>query len=89
MNVELTMTNEKGQTVCERERYGFEELRRHPGFSDDERRCYLDLVCYLGAVEWKRAGGTVRVARIEENEAERNEAMEYREYLASRSDPRD
>lgn len=65
MNVELTMTNEKGQTICENEPYDFEELRNHPGFSNDERRCFFDLLAGgIGTVEWPRSGGRVRIVRV-------------------------
>ena len=64
MNVELTMTNEKGQTICEKEQYDFEELRNHPGFSNDERRYFFDLLAGgIGIVEWSRSGGRIRIAR--------------------------
>jgi hypothetical protein len=46
MNVELTIKNDEGQTICERERYDLEELKRHPSFSADERG-QMD-VFYLG-----------------------------------------
>jgi len=64
MNVELTITDKDGKVICEKERYDFAELRSNPGFSNDERRCFLDLLAGgIGAVEWPRANSIFRVVR--------------------------
>jgi hypothetical protein len=58
------MTNGRGEKICEGEPYDFETLRAHPGFSYDERRCFLDLLAGdLAVVEWARGLGRVRVER--------------------------
>jgi hypothetical protein len=64
MNVELTIKDKGGRTICENERYGFDELRSNPGFSNDERRCFLDLVPFMGAVTFERGDTIFRVARV-------------------------
>jgi hypothetical protein len=64
MKAYLTMTNGRGEEICAREEYDFDELRAHPGFSMDERRCFLELLAGgLAAVEWTRGCGRVRVER--------------------------
>ena len=65
MNVELTVTDKKiGYIVCENERYDFAELRASPGFSDDERCRFLDLVPLVGAVTFEREDTIFRVVRV-------------------------
>jgi len=64
MNVEMSIKGKDGQTICENERYDYEELRSNAGFSDDERRCFLDLVPFMGVVSFQRGDSTFRVAKV-------------------------
>ena len=64
MNVELTITDRDGRVICENECYSFNMLRDNPGFSDNERRCFLDLVPHTGAVTFKRGDTTFHVVRV-------------------------
>ena len=64
MKVELTIKDKDGRTICENERYGFDELRDNSGFSNDERRCFLDLVPHMGAVTFEREDTIFRVVRV-------------------------
>jgi hypothetical protein len=64
MNVELTIKDKGGRMICENERYDFDELRSNAGFSNDERRCFLDLVGFMGSVTWHRGESTICVARV-------------------------
>ena len=64
MTIELTIINEKGQTICERERYDLEELKRHPAFSGEERG-QMDAF-YLGwdATTIFRGASQFRLSRV-------------------------
>ena len=64
MKVELTIKDKDGRTICENERYDYDELRNNAGFSNDERRCFLDLVPFMGAITFPRGDSTFRVARV-------------------------
>ena len=62
MDIALTITNAKGEKICDREIYSLAEIRRHPGFTTDEQRCFVDLLPDL-SVEWNRGGSTIRLER--------------------------
>jgi hypothetical protein len=64
MNVELTIINEKGETICDREDYDLETLKRHSAFSAEERN-QMD-VFYLGwdATTIFRGASQFRLTRV-------------------------
>ena len=64
MNVELTIKDKGGRTICENERYDLEELKRSPAFSADER-AQMD-VFYIGwdATTIFRGGSQFILSRV-------------------------
>jgi hypothetical protein len=64
MNVELTIKNEKGQVVCDRERYDLEELKRNPAFSPEERNQMDVFYVGLDATTIFRGGSQFILSRV-------------------------